>query len=168
MRDPMKNVKSEDLRMLHRLMDGELHDLAPGELAAFERRLLAEPALNEAMEQLRSLRSMFTAVRNAPSPMPPTGFTDGVLTAVRQQALAGAATSGGRTGGASDRTVWTCRRILLLAAAITALAALLHTWVLTSREPEHLQAGPAEVQQEMKRIDQLIRDEAGQPGTEGR
>jgi hypothetical protein len=168
MRDPMKNVKSEDLRMLHRMADGELHDLAPGELAAFERRLLAEPALTEAMEQLRSLRSMFTAGRRAPSPVPPIGFTDGVLAAVRQQALAGAATSGGRTGGAPDRTVWTCRRILLLAAAITAIALLLHTWILTSREPEHLQAVPTEMKKEMDRLDELIRTEAGRPGGQRR
>jgi anti-sigma factor RsiW len=160
----MKNVKSEDLRMLHRLADGE--DLAPGQRAAFENRIAAEPALAEAMEQLRSLRGMFVPGRSAAPQMAPVGFTDGVLAAVRQQALAGAATSA-RTGGA-DRTVVICRRILLLAAAIVVAAVVLHTWILTSHKPDHLQAAPDEVQKVIKCIDQGLKDAAAGKGADRR
>jgi hypothetical protein len=158
MRDAMKNVKSEDLRLLHRMVDGELSDLVPGQLASFERRLAAEPVLAEALEQLRSLRGLFAPGRGARTPVPPPGFTDSVLAAVRQEALAGAATSDNRkgtAGGAGDRTAVICRRVLLLAAAIAAVAVLLHTWMLTSRVPEHLQAAPADIQLKMKEIDAL-------------
>jgi hypothetical protein len=151
----MKQVKSEDLRLLHRLADGETVDLVPGQLAAFERRIAAEPVLGEALEQLRSLRAMFAPSRSAPGPAVPDGFAAGVLLAVRQQAFSAAGTRMPGTEGA-DRTVSVCRRLLLLAAAIAAVAVLLHTWVLTSREPKHLQAAPTEVQREMDRLDNLI------------
>ena len=152
----MKQVKSEDLRLLHRLADGETADLVPGQLAAFERRIAAEPVLGEALEQLRSLRAMFAPGRSAPGPAVPNGFAAGVLVAVRQQALVSAA--GTRMPGTegADRTVSVCRRLLLLAAAIAAVAVLLHTWVLTSREPKHLQAAPAEMQRTMDKLDRQI------------
>lgn len=150
----MTPLSRDDLRLLHRYVDGEA---TVEERASCERRLSQEPGLRAGLEELSGLRQMFAAGRSGPTVQVPAGFASGVLTAVRRQALV-------RHGSGSERasaTTTLCRKLLLVAAAVVVGAVLLHTWLLTSGNTNDLHAAPGEVEQGMQRLDRLI--ESSQP-----
>ena len=76
----MKNLREDDRRLVSRFVDGELQGDAAVE---FERRLLQEPALRDAVDEQRSMRQWMAKTAGEPQALS-AGFTDRVLQEARR------------------------------------------------------------------------------------
>ena len=148
----MKLTHDDEL-MLHRFLDGEMDS---AQAVAFEARLAAEPRLRRHLDDARALRAGF-AEAHVGGPAPRAGFTAGVLAATRclpsRQQL--------KRDEVVAELVRTCRRVLIAAAVLLGLSLALHAGLVNSRRSDTLEAVPsAEVQQEIERLDALIKSGA--------
>jgi len=153
------NLPQHDELQLQRYLDGEL---PPDDAAACTARLAADPAFRRRHDEARALRSAFTAARGG-ALRASAGFTANVLVAARRlpsreelqhEDVAAA--------GASF-----CRRILLAAAVLAALALLWRSGLVSEPRPDTLQATPDEVQSELDRLDGLIEQQPNPGATQG-
>jgi len=148
------HVSQNDERLLYRFLDGEL---TADEAVACRARLECEPLLRQCLEELRDRASGFATARAeanaAPAGLAPAGFTTGVLAAVRRlpdrEAL--------RAAELTPHLVVLCRRLLIAAAIVIGLGLLWQTGLFTGRGADTLQARPGEMEQEMQRLDEIIK-----------
>ena len=160
----MKLTHTEEL-LLHRFLDGEL---AAAQTAAFEARLAAEPLLRRHLEDARALRAGFAKaqISEVTGPTPSAGFTAGVIAAAlrlpsRQEMERDDVVTGLVRG---------CRRLLIAAAVLFGISLAWHAGLIDGGRSATLEAAPGEVQQEMDRLDALVKalTESGELGGERR
>lgn len=142
----------DDLKSLHRFLDGELDAAAN---AALRARLAAEPELRQLLAGEQRLRDGFAAART-PVVAAPAGFTAGVLAAVRRLPSRDQL----ELQEVGDRIVRLCRRLLIAAAVLFGLGLVWHSGLLDAHT-DKLEAAPDEIRSEMERLDARIR--AGLP-----
>lgn len=139
----MNQPDAADVRSIDRFLDGALQG---EELAQWQRRCEAEPALRELLRQRRGLRAGFAAGR-ARTFAAPAGFAARVAAASRTLPVI-----------ADDgNVVRLCRRLLVAAAAAAAFALLWQSGLFSSDGDGVLEAAPHEVQRVLDSLDQRIR-----------
>jgi len=153
------HASQNDERLLYRFLDGEL---TADEAVACRTRLEREPQLRQCLEELRNRASGFATAR-AEGNVAPAGFTAGVLAAVRRlpdrEAL--------RAAEFAPHLVVLCRRLLIAAAIVIGLGLLWQTGLFTGRSADTLQARPGEIEQEMQRLDDIIKSGILESGPRG-
>lgn len=142
-----RNVPARDLLLLDRFLDGAL---SADELAVCRRRLEAEPALRQALQQRTRLRAGFDAGREQVF-APRAGFAEGVVAAARRLPVAGDEVA------AVGAAVRTCRRMLLVAAAVAAAAVLWQSGLFRDRGDGTLRAAPDEASRILDALDAEVR-----------
>lgn len=158
------NLSHPDELLLQRHLDGELE---PTAAAAFQARLVAEPALRQRRDEALAVRAAFAAAASTAVRRPRADFVAGVLAAVRQlptrlqlqqaDVLTGAFTF--------------CRRLLLAAAVLAALGLLWGSGLLVDGGGKSLQASPDDVRHEIERLDAMLQHgelEVPQRGNRGK
>lgn len=157
-------LSDQDLRLLHRSLDGALQ---PAEVLLLQERLVRESALSAALERLRAERQLFAAAASQRLPGPSAGFAAKVLGAVRKLPARDAL----QAERMADALVTTCRRLLVAAAVLFALGLAWQVGVFGPQGPQTLEAAPADLQRTLDRLDAMIQQgalEPGQPGSAGR
>ncbi len=150
------SLSYRDELQLQRYLDGEL---PPDDAAACTARLAADPAFRRRHDEARALRAAFTAARGADRRVS-AGFTANVLAAARRLPSREELQQHDVVGGGTAF----CRRILLAAAVLGALGLLWRSGIVSDPRPDTLQATPDEVQRELDRLDELIKQQASNPG----
>jgi anti-sigma factor RsiW len=151
----MMNQSHEDLKNLHRFLDGEFDAAAT---AAFRARLAAAPELRRQLEAERAQREAFAAARQGVVVVP-AGFTSDLLAAVRRLPSRDQL----EQQEAGDRVVRLCRRLLLAAMFLFGLGLVWHSGMFDAQS-DKLEAAPDEVHREMERLDALILEGAIERG----
>lgn len=146
-----RSLSSADERLLQRFFDRQL---APAESAAVARRIDAEPALRQRLQELQQLRDHFGAAWAGERP-PVAGaeFTSRVLAAARRLP------SGFRTEEDALPALRWCQRLLVVAAAAALLSLLWHAgWLrLGAGGARAIEAAPDAMRMEIERLDARIR-----------
>jgi len=161
-------LSSHDQRLLQKFRDDEM---SADESVAFEARLQAESpdaeSLRSGLAELEELSRGFVAGRSKAFAAP-AGFTSTLLAEVRQ--LPGRIQL--RQAEISGAALVLCRRMLLAAAILFGLGLCWHAGLFPDGRSDKLEAGPAEIEQEMDRLDAIIRgwkaSEGGPSATENR
>lgn len=150
-------IPKNDVRLLHRFLDGEL---AGDEAAACRARLEREPLLRQGLQELQD-RARGFAIARTTGVVAPAGFTAGVLAAVRRlpdrEAL--------RAAEVGPDLVVLCRRLLLAAAILFGIGLLWQSGLFVGRSTDTLQATPSVIDREMQRLDAIIQSGIGEPGS---
>lgn len=149
--------------VVSRYVDGEM---TGDDLVSFRRRLAAEPALREIVSEVEELRGWFRRGSVLP-PIPASpGFTASVLAAARRLPTREELQAEETNARTYENELVTCaRRISLAAAVVFGLSLLMFATLNVPQDASQLMANP-ELQLEMDRLDQQIRDE--QAGVEPR
>jgi len=143
-----QQVSENDQRLLYRFLDGEL---VADEAAACRARLEREPLLRQCLQELQDGARGFATAR-AETMAAPAGFNAKVLAAARRLPDRAAL----RESELGDRMMVLCRRLLIAAAILFGIGSLWHSGLLDGRSTDSLQASPAAVEREMKRLDGVI------------
>lgn len=152
---------SNDDQQIQRYLDGEL---AEAEAATFAARMLADNGLRQRVEAMEQVQMGFASARDhATGPAAaPAGFTASVMTEVRrlpsreqlqQQDL-------------SEGVVRLCRRLLLAAGVLVGLGLAWQSGLFRpSGSGEVEAASPAEIEAELKRLDDMAFDASNATST---
>lgn len=147
------HLSSHDQRLLQRFRDGEM---SSEESAAFKARLETEQApeaelFRSGLAELEELSRGFVAGQ-ATAFAAPAGFTASLLAEVRQLPSR-IQLQQAEISGAALRL---CHRVLIAAAILFGLGLCWHAGLFPDGHSDLLEAGPAEVQKEMDRLDAII------------
>lgn len=151
----MSELNEREMRVVARYVDGEL---AGEESAAIERRLVQDPDLRAAVDELREFRGLFAAERDVAPPRPTAGFRDRVLGEVQRLPTADELRAT-ETSRVVEFEAF-CRRLMVAAALLIAVGVLAFAGFVHSGDTGELEASETEVRQEMERLDALIRAES--------
>lgn len=158
---PREDLSEADRILAGRFVDGEL---PAKERAAFEARLAEDAALQAAVDGQADLSAMFVP---GPAPQPSAGFRARVLAAARRlpdsEELSASQSSGHQAPVVSLATQRAhieafCRRLLVAAALLILFGGLAWAGILRQADSGQLEASRDEIQQEMERLDALIRE----------
>jgi anti-sigma factor RsiW len=151
------SLSSEDELALQRYLDGQL---ATAAAAAFAARLAAEPALAHRLDEAKALRAMFGRAAAAVV-RPRAGFAAGVLAAVRRLPSRDLLLQAEQ----AEVALRVCRRLLLAAMLLAGIGLAWGSGLVGDERADTLQAAPtAEAQQELDRLDAILRSGAVDAG----
>lgn len=145
-------LNDADRQSAMRFVDDEM---SSDECQKFEARLAKEPALAAVVDDYRGLQSAFVA---EPAPQPSAGFFE----RVQREVAAGGPRDGDlmTEGDAVPASLHDfealCRRLIVAAALLIGLGLLVWGGLIRSADSGKLEASPAEMRQEMERLDALL------------
>ena len=135
---------------LQRYVDGQLSE---SEAAAFAARMLSDNELRQRVETMELTQAGFAAAADVGPASAPAGFTANVMSEVRR--LPGREQL--QQNDMAEATVRFCRRLLIAAALILGIGLGWQSGLLSPNGSDQIEAAsPAEVEAEMKRLDDLI------------
>ena len=147
-------------RAAMRFVDGEM---SPAEAREFESRVAGDPDLADVLREAQELRDLFAAGRSESAPKPDTEFKSRVIREITRLP----SYTDWKHAERRQLAIWG-QAIAAAAIILFALGTMVYTGLLGPADSGRLEASPAEIQNQMRLLDEEIRRRADRADGEGR